>query len=69
MELLGWIAMVFLAALGLLELVRMAVFWMLRPQRPHRGERRGLRAVDPRRNGPAAVDGLAGLQSGLPERG
>ena len=37
MELLGWIAMVFLAALGLLELVRMAVFWMLRPQRPHRG--------------------------------
>lgn len=37
MELLGWSAVVFLAALGLLELVRMAVFWMLRPQRPHRG--------------------------------
>ena len=36
MELLGLSAVVFLAALGLLELVRMAVFWMLRPQRPHR---------------------------------
>ena len=37
MELVGWSAVVFLAALGLLELVRMAVVWMLRPQRPRRG--------------------------------
>ena len=32
MELVFWSGMIFLAALGLMELVRMGVFWLLRPR-------------------------------------
>ncbi|MGI6255309.1 MAG: hypothetical protein ACOYJZ_06710 [Acutalibacter sp.] len=32
MELLFWSGVIFLAALGLMELVRMGVFWLLRPR-------------------------------------
>lgn len=37
MELLFWSVLAFLAALGLIELVRMGIFWLLRPVKPHSG--------------------------------
>lgn len=37
MELVFWSVLAALAALGFIELVRMAVFWLLRPQRPGSG--------------------------------
>ena len=37
MELLFWSVLAFFAALGLIELVRMGIFWLLRPVKPHSG--------------------------------
>lgn len=37
MELLFWSLVVFLAALGVVELARMGIFWLMKPVRPHSG--------------------------------
>ncbi len=72
MEIVFWGVTAALAALGLIELVRMLVFWLTAapaPRRPHpgafhRGEG-GLRAAHPGRVGPAPVDGLGPLPLGV----